>query len=93
MSDKELILEVESYQFKDSLSFFMICYALSEIKKYSLVISLYEKFKNKIKASGNEIIGLQTIISICIKKNEAVFFNKYTLLLEKEIKNQINAFN
>lgn len=83
MSDKELILEVEKYEFKDSLSFFMICYALSEIKKYSLVINLYEKFENKIKDSGNEIVGLQTIISICIEKNEAKFYNKYTLQLEK----------
>jgi hypothetical protein len=83
MSDKELIQEANRYEFKDSLSFFMICYALSEIKKYSLVIKLYEKFKNKIKDSGNEIIGLQTIISICIEKNETVYFNKYSSQLKK----------
>jgi hypothetical protein len=92
MSDKELILEVDSYEFKDTLSFFMICYALSELKKYSLVINLYEKFKNKIKDSGNEIIGLQTIISICIEKNETVFINKYTSQLEKR-NQEINGFN
>lgn len=83
MSDKELIKEANRYEFKDSLSFFMVCYALSEIKKYSLAINLYEKFKNKIKDSGNEKIGLQTIISICIKKNEVVYFNKYSSQLEK----------
>jgi hypothetical protein len=83
MSDKELIQEANRYEFKDSLSFFMICYALSEIKKYSLVINLYEKFKNQIKDSGNEIIGLQTIISICIEKNETVYFNKYSSQLKK----------
>ena len=85
MSDKELLLEVERYEFRDSLSFFMICYALSEIEKYSLVIKLYEKFKNKIKDSGNEIVGLQTIICICIEKSEAVSFNKYSTQLKKRI--------
>ena len=83
MSDKELIQEANRYEFKDSLSFLMICYALSELKKYSLVINLYEKFKNQIKDSGNEIIGLQTIISICIEKNETVYFNKYSSQLKK----------
>ena len=85
MSDKELLLEVERYKFRDSLSFFMICYALSEIEKYSLVIKLYEKFKNKIKDSGNEIVGLQTIICICIEKSEAVSLNKYSTQLKKRI--------
>lgn len=83
MSEKEIMLNAEIYKFRDPLSFFMICYALSEIKKYSLVEHLYEKFENEIKKSGNEIIGLQTMISICTEKNEAVNFDKYTTELKK----------
>lgn len=84
-ADKEFENLVDLYEFKDSISLLMICYALSELKKYSIALQLYKKNKIKIKKSGNEIIGLETILSICKENNDPILIVKFTLILHSKV--------
>ncbi len=77
MPSEKISNSVKNYEFKDSLELFMIMYALSEIKMQDATLLLYEKFTTEIKESGNEIIGLITIIGICKEKNDWLQFENY----------------
>jgi hypothetical protein len=73
---------VNNYEFVDSLDLFVAICALSNIKRYDDAIKLYEKFKTKIKESGNEIVGLITTIGICQEKKDCLQFEYYVCKLK-----------
>jgi len=77
MHSDKIINAIKNYEFKDSLDLFMAMYALSEIKRQDDALLLYEKFTTEIKESGNEIIGLITIIGICQEKKDCIKLQYY----------------
>lgn len=74
--------EIDNYQYIGAEHVILTCNQLRILRRHSDALRLYEKFEKEIILSQYEIVGLTTIIEICIEYSYVTKIIKYVTRLK-----------